>query len=463
VTAATERPRPSQSGADIGVFLALLVPLVGFLALLALPDADVIWEHHPSHFWLVLGTAAIAAVLGWSIGVTARRRMDARLFLVSLAFVTAACFLGLHALATPAVLLEGPNTGFVIATPVGLLIASAFALWSALPLDGSRARWVLSHASLLDAAVVVVVVLWGIWSLASLPGLNGAVPPETGDAGLWALAVPGIALYAVAAIQYLRLAHQRRSQLALAVAAAWALLAEAMLAVTLARNWHITWWEWHLLMLAAFAAVAIVARRLPESERFGDLYLDEVVGATRDVSVLFADLVGFTTFSEAQSSDDVQAMLNTYFAAVIPAVQAEQGRVDRYIGDAVMVTWNTSSLQDDHALRAARAAMQFQVAAETVAQEHPEWPRFRVGLNSGTATVGLLGGAGERGYTVLGDTVNLASRLEGLAPPGGVVISSATLSYLGRAHVSSLGTVQVKGRGEPVDAWLLIALDEELS
>lgn len=452
--------RPADRGSDLVLLLALLAPLVGFFVLLAWPSADVVWEHHPSHFWLVLGTAAIAAGLGWSIGVIARRRVDARLFLVSLAFVTAACFLGLHALATPGVLLDGPNTGFVIATPVGLLLASAFALWSAMHLEGDRARWVLARTGLLDGIVIAAVVIWGVWSLASLPGLQHSVPPETGSPGLWALAVPGITLYAIAFARYLHLARMRRSRLALAVAASWALLAEAMLAVTLARNWHVTWWEWHLLMLAAFAAVAIVARRLPESERFGDLYLDETAGGTREVSVLFADLVGFTTFSEGHSSDEVQAMLNTYFAAVVPAVQAEQGRVDRYIGDAVMATWNTGAEQPDHARRAARAAIAFQVAAEAVVREHPEWPRFRVGLNSGEATVGLLGGAGERGYTVLGDTVNLASRLEGLAPPGGVVIGSSTLSHLGSARVSSLGTVQVKGRVEPVSVWLLEALDE---
>jgi class 3 adenylate cyclase len=452
--------RGSERSTDLLVLLALLAPLVGFVALLALPDADVRWEHHPSHFWLVLVTAAIAAGLGWTIGVSARRRADARLFLVSLAFVTAASFLGLHALATPGVLLDGPNTGFVIATPVGLLLASVFALWSAARLDGSRARFVLGHAATLRAGVVAAVVLWGAWSLASLPGLDDAVPPETGSPGLWALAVPGIALYLVAAAKYVGLARSRHSRLALAVAASWALLAEAMLAVTLARSWRVTWWEWHLLMLAAFAAVALVARNSPDSERFGDLYLDEVAGAVREVSVLFADLVGFTTFSETHASEHVQAMLNTYFGAVIPAVQQEGGRVDRYIGDAVMVTWNTSTDQPDHAARAARAAMAFQVAAEAVVHEHPDWPRFRVGLNSGPATVGLLGGAGERGYTVLGDTVNLASRLEGLAPPGGVVIGGSTLSKLGSARVSSLGTVQVKGRGEPVDVWLLEALDD---
>jgi class 3 adenylate cyclase len=454
------RASGTERGRDLLVLLAVLAPLIGFIVLLAVPDADVHWEHHPSHFWLVLGTAAIAAALGWSIGVSARRRADARLFLVSLAFVTAASFLGLHALATPGVLLDGPNTGFVIATPVGLLLASVFAVWSAARLDGGRARWVLAHAGILRGAVVVAVVAWGVWSLGSLPGLDSAVPPETGSPKLLALGIPGIVLYAVAALGYLRLAHARQSRLALAVAAAWALLAEAMVSVTFARSWHVTWWEWHLLMLAAFAAVAIVARRLPDSERFGDLYLDEVVGATRDVSVLFADLVGFTTFSEAHRSDDVQTMLNTYFGAVIPAVQAEHGRVDRYIGDAVMVTWNTSTDQPDHARRAARAAIRFQDAAAAVAGDHPDWPRFRVGVNSGPATVGLLGGAGERGYTVLGDTVNLASRLEGLAPPGGVVIGSSTLRHLDRARVSSLGTVQVKGRDEPVDVWLLESLDE---
>jgi class 3 adenylate cyclase len=277
---------------------------------------------------------------------------------------------------------------------------------------------------------------------------------------LWLLAGPGVALDAVAAIRYLRLARTRHSPLALSVAGAWALLAEAMLAIALARSWHATWWEWHLLMLAAFAAVGIVAQRMPESERFGDLYLDEVAAGSRDVSVLFADLKGFTAFSEAHDSDVVQTMLNTYFAVVIPAVRSAGGRVDRYIGDAVMVTFNVSTDQADHAVRAAGAALRFQEAAAGVAAEHPEWPRFRVGLNTGPATVGLVGGGGQREYTVLGDTVNLASRLEGLAPPGGVVIGGMTLAHLVGARVTSMGKVQVKGRDAPVDVWLLEALGD---
>jgi class 3 adenylate cyclase len=446
---------PFTRGVDAWVLVAVLAPLAGLFALLAVPNADLTWEHHPAHFWLVLGTAAIAAALGWAIGVTARRRADGRLFLVSLAFVTAASFLGLHALATPGVLLDGPNEGFVIATPVGLLLASGFALWSSLPLDGGRARWVIERSGLLRAVVVIVVLGWGAWSMAALPPLDQMLPGETATTELWILAGPGIFLYAIAAIRYLQLARTRRSSLALAVAAAWALLAEAMLAIALATSWHATWWEWHLLMLAAFTAIAVVAERMPESERFGDLYLDEVAAGTRDVTVLFADLMGFTSWSESHDSDAVQAMLNTYFSTVIPEVRAEGGRIDRYIGDAVMVTFNVAAIQEDHAVRAARAALRFQSAASAVAADHPDWPRFRVGLNTGPATVGLVGGGGERGYTVLGDTVNIASRLEGLAPAGGVVIGGSTLRHLVGARVTSMGSMQVKGRDAPVDVWLL--------
>ncbi len=153
-------------------------------------------------------------------------------------------------------------------------------------------------------------------------------------------------------------------------------------------------------------------------------------------------------------------MLNTYFSVVIPEVRAAGGRVDRYIGDAVMVTFNVSTDQPDHAVRAARTALRFQEAAKGVAQDHPEWPQFRVGLNTGPATVGLVGGGAERGYTVLGDTVNLASRLEGLAPAGGVVIGGSTLTHLVGARVTSMGKVQVKGRDAPVDAWLLEELGD---
>src|SRR5919204_6495858 len=108
--------------------LSLLgLPAVGLLLLVARPDLDAEWQHHPSHFWLVLTTAVINVALAYVTNVAAGRHRDARVMLVSLAFLASAGFLGLHALATPGVLLARQNVGFAIATPVGLFTASGFA------------------------------------------------------------------------------------------------------------------------------------------------------------------------------------------------------------------------------------------------------------------------------------------------------------------------------------------------
>ncbi|MBK5289346.1 MAG: adenylate/guanylate cyclase domain-containing protein, partial [Acidimicrobiia bacterium] len=377
---------------------------------------------------------------------------------ISLAYTAAACFFVLHALATPGVLLDVPNTGFVVAMPIGLALAAVYAAWSAGEVDAARARSILQHARVQYLVLGVVVAVWAWWSLARIPPLDRVLSTETQDASLLVVAIPGIVLYVIAAIRYLGLARRRGSRLAAAVGATWLLLAEAQLATAFARSWHLSWWEWHVLVLMAFGTIAVVVHQLPDSEPFADLYLDAVAGGVREVSVLFADLVAFSTYSEQHTSDEVQTLVNTYFEAVVPAVRAEGGHVDRYIGDAVMVTWNVAREQSDHAVRAARGALRFQAAAEGVALAHPDWPRFRVGVNTGSATVGLIGGGRERAYTVLGDTVNVAARLEGLPPPGGIAISSATLEYLHDHQVSSLGAVTVKGRTTPVEVWLLESL-----
>ena len=103
------------------------LPLAGLALLLVAPALDVDWEHHPSHFWLVLATAAVTRSSPTRPASRRRRRGDARVLFVSLAFLSAAGFLGLHALATPGVLLDTPNPGFVMATPVGLARRGAFA------------------------------------------------------------------------------------------------------------------------------------------------------------------------------------------------------------------------------------------------------------------------------------------------------------------------------------------------
>jgi class 3 adenylate cyclase len=140
-------------------------------------------------------------------------------------------------------------------------------------------------------------------------------------------------------------------------------------------------------------------------------------------------------------------------------VRAEGGRVDRFIGDAVMVTFNVSVNQADHAQRAVRAALGFRDAAGLVAERHRSWPRFRVGVNTGSAGVGVVGDGAERAYTVLGDTVNVAAHIESLAPVGSVAISDATRRAVAGARVVSLGTVTLKTRVDTPEIWRLDALD----
>jgi adenylate cyclase len=174
--------------------LAMAVPIAGFLLLLAAPSADFEWEHHPAHFWLVLSAALTSMALAFATGGTALRRADARLFLVSLAFLAAAGFLALHALATPQVLLDGPNQGFVLATPVGLLLASILAAASALKLPPARARWVIDHAVLLRGALIALMALWAAASLASVPPLDDPTPTERASGGLVVPAVLAVLL-----------------------------------------------------------------------------------------------------------------------------------------------------------------------------------------------------------------------------------------------------------------------------
>jgi adenylate cyclase len=445
--------------------LVLLLPLLGFLLLMRRPGLDLMWEHHPSHFWLVLSTAALSAVLAYATGSAAERRGDARVLLVSLAFLSAAGFLGLHALATPGVLLEAPNAGFVVATPVGIALGSVMAMGSALDLSGARAVSAVRVGRRLRVVLLGLMALWAVVSLAQLPPLQAdQVVPERAQGVLAAVAFPAIVLYLVAAARYVQLWRRHPSMMLLSMLAAFVLLAEAMLAVVFARNWQLSWWEWHVLMLAAFGLVALGARLQWHEERFADLYLRDTVAGSREMSVLFADLQGFTTFSERHEPAEVTAMLNTFFErAVPPVVRRYGGDIDRIIGDALMVTFNKRGDQPDHAYRAAGAGLALQEATARVLEEHPGWPVFRVGINSGPVLVSLLGTEGGRTHTVIGDTVNVASRIEGKAPAGGVAIGPATKDLLPEAETESLGLIPLKGKAEPIEVHLLLRLGDASS
>src|SRR5690349_24005693 len=132
--------------------------MAGLIVLLAAPGTDVHWEHHPAHFWLVLSSALTSAVLAYATGDSARRRSDARLFVVALAFLAAAGFLGLHALATPGVLLEKRTAGFVLATPVGLFVAAGFAALSATRIVEAHGQAIVMRASAYRAALIALMI-----------------------------------------------------------------------------------------------------------------------------------------------------------------------------------------------------------------------------------------------------------------------------------------------------------------
>jgi class 3 adenylate cyclase len=696
-------PAARGAGAPVRLLvwsLHLALPLLGLWLLIAQPRFDARWEHHPSHFWLVLGVAAVNVALGAAINEAARRRTDARLFLVSLAFSASAGFLLLHALATPGVLLDRHNLGFAIATPVGLFLAAVLASLSSIELRATASAALMRRAALIRGALAAVLLSWAAASLAELPPLADSPAPREVAGPMAALAFAAVALYANAALRYWQLHQRRPSVMLIGVLTAWALLAEAMVAVVFARNWHASWWLWHLLMAAGFGfvaysayvqyqregrarglfnaialeqtvaqlrqehaaalealvtamrqgeqagghdpartdliaaglaarfglsegqaavlgraaealagerdqirrldglvaigrestvilredellrrAVGLLGEALPgEALRLGLVREGELVfpselstaapaswpasderdaavarlladaggpvsagdgllllpltvkgqaagvveiayggqlrerdrsvfsslasqlsitlenvrlyrqidalfhqymspdvatalladpgqaalgGAEVEVTVLFADLRGFTGFSETSAPEQVVAMLNRYFAEATPCILEEGGTVVQFIGDAVMALFNSPARQPDHALRAARAALAMQARIAAVHAGRPEWPRFRIGVNTGSALVGNVGSSQFRSFSAMGDAVNVAARLESVAEPGHVVIGERTWAAIkDAASATPLGRLRLKGRTEPVRAWTLTGLSE---
>jgi class 3 adenylate cyclase len=182
----------------------------------------------------------------------------------------------------------------------------------------------------------------------------------------------------------------------------------------------------------------------------------ELGGEMAVVTILFADLGSYTTFAEKRAPAEVVAMLNEYFAIALPAIHEFGGVPVQLAGDAVMAVFGAPKREPDHAARACRAALAILERTEPLATGPRAGPRFHIGVNSGPALVGNVGSEEYRNYTAIGDTTNLAARLQGIAKPGDVVIGSTTAAELGdRFALSSLGPVHVKGRIEPTEVFTL--------
>lgn len=186
-------------------------------------------------------------------------------------------------------------------------------------------------------------------------------------------------------------------------------------------------------------------------------------GERRDLTVLFSDIEGFTTISEGMSPEELVADLNEYLSAMTDVVFKNDGTLDKYEGDAIMAFWGAPIPQTDHALRACICALQME---EKLVSLRSAWMlqgkpalNIRIGINTGEMVVGNMGGMGKFDYTVIGDSVNLASRLEGANKQykTKIMVSEQTYelvkeSILGR----ELDLIAVKGRSAPIKIFELL-------
>ncbi len=188
------------------------------------------------------------------------------------------------------------------------------------------------------------------------------------------------------------------------------------------------------------------------------------LGGLRDfVTILFADLTGFTAFADSVPPEHVMETLNQTFSRLTKIVADNHGTFDKYLGDGFMAFYGAPISSDNDALNAVRTAVEMRVAFEALKQEWGDSPRSQlglaVGINSGEAIVGNLGSERMMNYTVIGDAVNIGARLEELAGPGQILIGQATHALVEDLVVTrKFGEVQLRGRSKPVVAYELVRL-----
>lgn len=178
------------------------------------------------------------------------------------------------------------------------------------------------------------------------------------------------------------------------------------------------------------------------------------------MTVLFADVSGFTAMCEKMDPEEVHAVMNRLFEGLGKAIREEEGHIDKYIGDNVMALFGAPVAHEDDPFRACRAALGMQRFLAEFAVEHARKTgvtlRMRIGLHCGLVLAGGIGSEVKMDYSVLGDTVNLASRLESKAPPGGILISEELARRVRTMfEFGDVQTLTVKGKEKPVQAFVL--------
>ncbi|MCU1306047.1 MAG: Adenylate cyclase, partial [Acidobacteriaceae bacterium] len=181
-------------------------------------------------------------------------------------------------------------------------------------------------------------------------------------------------------------------------------------------------------------------------------------GINQKVSVMFADIRGFTSLSERMAPEKIVEVLNEYFTRVTDVIFDNGGTLDKYIGDAVMAVFGAPISKGNDAVNAVKVAVEIQRLLVEMNRDASArgWPELKVGIgiNTGIVTAGNIGSPRRIDYTVIGDAVNTASRLMSNAAPGQIIISKMTAEELnGNFAISALPPLKVKGKAEPLDAY----------
>jgi adenylate cyclase len=184
-------------------------------------------------------------------------------------------------------------------------------------------------------------------------------------------------------------------------------------------------------------------------------------GHDNDATILFADIRGFTAYAENRDPKTVVAMLNTYFEMATRSILEYGGYVDKFIGDCVLGVFGVPVLRKDHVERAVRAALDLiQELQQNGNRGNPLLSSVGIGIHTGHIVSGNIGSQSKMEYTVIGDTVNLASRLSGLAAPGEILVTEAVYQTLGKMiTVTPTGTRSIKGKTAPVKTYRITSIE----
>lgn len=189
-----------------------------------------------------------------------------------------------------------------------------------------------------------------------------------------------------------------------------------------------------------------------------------LTGERRDVTVVFCDIRGFTPTAESITAEDVVELLNAFYDLMIDATFKHDGTLDKFLGDGIMAVFGAPLYRPDHALMAARAALAMQESIRQLSEARVAAGKsplsVGIGLNAGEVIAGTVGTTERMEYTVIGDSVNLAARLESIAGPGQILVSAQTYARLdGAVKGHPLGLFSVRGKEDEIELWELVGME----